>query len=270
MSQNSGKVVAAHILGHVAVGREPDDAAAPRERANGLGGFQAARRIDRADDVVARIRVGDGDRFRRVLDRVKRCALAAVGQVDQDADLVHLLDRLAPEARGEPAVIGLPVAGADIILKVVSELHDADAEIAKRLEQVDIVLDRRCVLKAEQDCGSARRHDLLDLPGRGRDRDDVRVFCNEAPPARQEGDRFARILPDRHAHVDAAEAALSPLLEPATFQRRHHEPVDDRIAATSRVGGLQSGVVHSCLASIPLTRVDVQLDCRRTSERLTT
>ena len=150
-------------LGHVAVGREPDHAAAPGERLDGLGRLLAAGAVDAGAHVLARIRVRDRHRHRGALDRVERRALAAMRKVDEDADLVHLLDRLAAEARRDAGVVLLPVAAADVVLQVVGELHDAHAEVAKRAEEVDVVLDGRRVLEAEHDRGASRPADRLDL-----------------------------------------------------------------------------------------------------------
>jgi hypothetical protein len=48
--------------------------------------------------------------------------------------------KLAPEAR-QAAVICLEIAGTGIVLGVVGQLHDADAEIFEYLDVIQLVLD---------------------------------------------------------------------------------------------------------------------------------
>ena len=65
---------------------------------------------------------------------------ADVGEVAEDAEPVHLGEHLAAEI-GKPAVALLVAAGADEVLRVVGQLHDAHAQLVEQREMVEPVLD---------------------------------------------------------------------------------------------------------------------------------
>ena len=70
-----------------------------------------------------------------------------------DADTVHLADDFATKAR-QPAVT-LIATGAHQVLRVVAQLHHADAELLEDLDIAQLVFERMGVLEAENDPGLA-------------------------------------------------------------------------------------------------------------------
>ena len=93
-----------------------------------------------------------------------------------------------------PRILGLVAAGREQALVVVGELHEADAERVADLDEADIVLDRRRILRAEKDRGPAFAARADDV-GRG-------AAMEDQPGKRSKrrfqsldiGDRLAKVL----------------------------------------------------------------------------
>ena len=217
------------VLRHEAVGAKTDHAAALDHRLHGRGFLEAPFTETHLRVVFARVRVGDRDGAGGQVDRLARGPLAAVGQVDQRADPVHFRNRIAPEARGDAGILGLPVAGADVVLKVVGQLHDADAELAERLDQLDVMLDGGGVLETHDDRGQALLGVGADVRGRGGQPHEIGVLSQRAPPHAKPGQRLARVFPDRDGDVHARNVAFAPFLEPSAVGLGIFERVHDQL-----------------------------------------
>ena len=155
--------------------------------------------------------MGDGDRALRKLDGLKRGALGAVRHVDHQPDPVHLPDRLLAEP-GDARVLGLVAAGREQALVVVGELHEARAELVHDLDQADFVLDRRAVLKAEDDRGLALGLRRAHVVGGAARHDQVAMVLEPAVPLLHVLHRLAELLviADRDVHGgDAAGAHVA-------------------------------------------------------------
>ena len=86
--------------------------------------------------------MGNRDWALGVLDRIQAGLLVAVRDVDEHSDLVHLLDDVASVELRDAVGGILPATGGDVVLHVVGELDDADAQGVKGLHQVDVVFER--------------------------------------------------------------------------------------------------------------------------------
>ncbi len=87
-----------------------------------------------------------------------------MAQVDEDAELVHALDRLHA-GQAQAGVRGLQAAVAEQVPAVVGRLHDADAEAVELLEAREIGLEGHAVLETVDQPGAARRLGSRDVGG---------------------------------------------------------------------------------------------------------
>lgn len=128
--------------------------------------------------------MGNNHRTLGKLDGLKRRALGAVRHVDDHADAVHLADHLAPEA-GNAAVFGFVTAAGEQALVVVGELHDQQAQVAHYRDHVDIVLDGRAVLGAEEDANPPLLPGAENIRWLAHRHDQITVFFKAAVPLAQ-------------------------------------------------------------------------------------
>ena len=150
--------------------------------------------------------MGDRDRLLGRVDDVQGRPLADVGQVDEDAEAVHLGYRVGPEV-SEPSGDALVAAVAQQVALVVRDLDDPDAESVEDGEPVYAVLDGRRVLEAEYDARltvALGREDVVDRPDRG---DRVGALPEPDVPPRQVVDRLPEPLPGRDGGVDGRDPA---------------------------------------------------------------
>src|SRR5690606_21329856 len=155
---------------------EAQHAARPR-----IGLDQVVALVANAGMKGFRVGVRDRDRPFRNLDRFEPGALAAMRDIDDHADPVHLADDLATEPRN-PAVVLFVTRAADEALVIVRQLHDPDAQLVEHLDQPDIVLDRRRLLESEDDRRSARLLRVPDFRGAAAWTDDIAVILEEPVP----------------------------------------------------------------------------------------
>src|SRR3546814_20080035 len=116
-------------------------------------------------------------------------------KINQNAETVHLGDHLPPES-GQTAAGFLHAAGANQVLRIVRELGHTNAQIIEDWEEVQPVLDRRCVLPSENDADAAllsRLFGVADTPHRPYE---IGMPLEALFPRRDPPDRFASILPD--------------------------------------------------------------------------
>ena len=181
--------------------RGADYSAALREPPDGLVRLVAGHVV-----VRSRVGVGDGDRLLGGVDDVQGRPVADVGQVDEDAEAVHLGDRLGPEV-GQPSGNALVAAVAEQVALVVGDLDDADAESVEEGEPVQAVFDGRRVLEAEYDARPAVAlggEDVVGRPDRG---DRVGALPEPGVPPGEVVDRLPEALPCRDSGVDGGDAA---------------------------------------------------------------
>ena len=184
--------------------------------------------LDVLADELRRIAVGDGNRSFGVLDRVPASLVPAVGDVDQHADVVHLLDHVAAVELRDAVVLILPATGGDKILDVVRELDDADAQGVVDLDEIDFVLQRGGVLEAENHRGATGSADGLDVLAGARERDQVKVVVEQPVPLANDAQRLSRVLPDRKGDVHAVETGLAPQLESLPVVYAPRQAVDEQ------------------------------------------
>ena len=108
--------------------------------------------------------MGDRDRPRRSQDRAVRGRIAAVRQIDEHAEAVHVADHCLAE-QGEPAVDAFTKAVANSVALVVTQLQHPQPELVKLLQPLQIFVadgidggaeDRR-VLRTQDDAEPAGR-----------------------------------------------------------------------------------------------------------------
>ena len=155
--------------------------------------------------------MGDRDGTLGVLDRIQAGLLVAVRDVDEHSDLVHLLDDVAPVELRDAVGGILPATGGDVVLHVVGELDDADAQAVKGLHQVDVVLEWRGVLESPHHRGAPRCRDGFDVVRAEREADEITVLLEQATPVSDAGQGLARVLPDREGDVHTVHPALAQL-----------------------------------------------------------
>jgi hypothetical protein len=135
-----------------------------------------------------------------------------VREVAQDAHAIHLGDYLVAEIR-KSAVAGLVAAGADEVLRVVGDLHDADAEVLEHLQVAELVLDAGQVLPAERDAGLAFALGARDVGGGVHLGDEIGMLAEPVLPAHHVCHRVAEAFPDRAGAVRPGEPAAAHVLE---------------------------------------------------------
>ena len=139
--------------------------------------------------------VGVRNRLLRRKDDAFAGLRAHVRKVAEDAHAVHLGDHLNAEF-GQPAVVLFIAPAAHEILRVVGDLHDADAQVLEHLQEADLVLDARKVLPAKEDSGASLFFRPVDVGGGEDLRNEIRVVPEVALPARQVFHAAAEIFPD--------------------------------------------------------------------------
>ena len=90
----------------------------------------------------------------RVLDGGRRCVRANVREIDQDAETIHFRNDVHAKA-AQPRIIVLVTSGSNKILGVIGELNHPDAEFVEERQTLDIILDRRHILEAEDDANTS-------------------------------------------------------------------------------------------------------------------
>ncbi len=119
-----------------------------------------------------------------------------MAEVAEHADAVHLRQDFLAEA-GEAAVNFLQITGTGIVLRIVGELHDPDAEILEDLHVIELVFERRRVLPADDDAGLVLRLGGMDIGDSANRTENVVVFTQEALPFGNVADALAEILPEQ-------------------------------------------------------------------------
>ncbi len=149
----------------------------------------------------------DGDRLGREFDRVERRAVAAVGDVDQHADLVHRLDDCHAEI-GDAAVDTLGTAAADEVLRIVGELRTTLSELVEHLHVLRLA-EVLGILQAHDDADLALRLGAVQIGRLADEREQVRMATDEALPRREERQRLFDDLRATRADriVEAGDAA---------------------------------------------------------------
>ena len=152
---------------------EEDADAVDADDAAGLGAAtdQIVGDVARMISQCARVRVREDDGLARHLQHVARGAIAGVRQAFDEADAIHLGDRLAAEV-GEAFVFRVVDAGADLVPAVVDEQHPADAEIDVELKHAQLIAHREAAFDVEEDGEFAfgfRARDVGDF----RDQDEI-------------------------------------------------------------------------------------------------
>ena len=154
--------------------------------------------------------MGDGDGALRDFGGLDGGAVGGMAHVHHQPDAVHFLDDLAAHA-GDAGVFGLVAAGRQQRLVVVAELHEAQAQLVQHLDEADIVLDGRGVLRAKEDRGAAGGAGGVDIARPFAVKDQVGILFEPAVPAFDIEDRFAEILVIGDGDMHRVHAALAHL-----------------------------------------------------------
>ena len=178
-------------------GRHPDDPPGPGDRAQHLVGFHAR-------DVPDRPRPGVGDEHGplAVLAGIQGRAVARVGQVDGQAQLVHPRHRPAAE-RGKAGVGALGQAAAERVGVGIGDADLPQAQAVQDVEPVELVLDRRGGLQPEHEPDPPGAMGLVDV-GHGADHHDLVLVGQVRLAHAQVGDDV--VPPPRGVPGDAGRA----------------------------------------------------------------
>ena len=133
-----------------------------------------------------------------------------MAHVHDQADPVHLLDHLLAHA-GQPHVLSLVTTGRQQRLVVIGELHETGAERVQDLDQPDVVLYRRGVLKAKEHRGAPGFAGLVDVAGPLPLHDQIRVLLEPAVPLFEVQNRLAEGLVIGNGDMDRVHVALAQL-----------------------------------------------------------
>jgi hypothetical protein len=199
-------------------GRHPDDAPGRGDRAQHVVGFHARDVPDRPGPGV-----GDEHRPLAALAGVQGGAVARVGQVDGQAQLVHPRHRPAAE-RGQPAVAGFGQAAAERVGVGVGDADLPQAQAVQHVEPVEFVLDRRGGLQPEHQPGPPGPVGLVDV-GDGADGRDVVLVGQVRQTHAEVGDDV--VPPPRGVPGDARRAVHHVVEHDGQARRRQ-----------ARVGGV--------------------------------
>src|SRR5208282_576414 len=113
--------------------------------------------------------MGDEHRLRGGGDSFGGGAIAAMAKIDGHADFVHFLNG-RDSGFAQPGIPRFEAAVPKNAAIVVGELHDPYAEVAKKINPLGVLLQKRCVLKTWKDA------ELAVPLGAG----DIRVFANNS------------------------------------------------------------------------------------------
>ena len=194
--------------------------------------------------------MGEGDRLLGGLDGLQSRLVADVREVDQDAQLVH-------DANGVPAEVAKPVVHslvapvAEQVALVVRHLDDPDAELVEECEAVQVVLDGRRVLPAQEDRGPAVALGLEHVVGGPALRQGVGALVEPAEPAGDVVHRVTEPFPDGDGRVDGGDPAdMQALVDVGAAPRADVQPVDhDRLVVDPRCGLFRSHLAVLLLCS---------------------
>ena len=150
--------------------------------------------------------MSDGDWDLRVLDRFEAGRVAHVGQVDKDAEPVHLPDRVESEV-AQPFVATLPATVSEKVSFVIRHLDDLDAEIVENREAIEVVFDGGRVLKSEDNADSAVLLRLPDVIRRPNGCQCVLVLTKPLGPSGQVVQGLHVVFPGDDGCVDRRHAA---------------------------------------------------------------
>jgi hypothetical protein len=125
-----------------------------------------------------------GDRSFRSEDDVARGYPANMSQIAQNPDTVHLGHHFMPKS-AKPGIAALVATGARKVLGIVGDLHDPHSEVLKERDIANLILERRGILKAEDDAGFSFRFGAADVGGGAHRSDQVGILgaAVRPPPA---------------------------------------------------------------------------------------
>ena len=175
------------------------DAAVLRDEAQGV-----VRLVSRMVKETARVGVGAGDGRVGQLRRLKRRAVADVGEVNEHPQPIHLAHQILPE-HAEAVVRPLVAAVADKVSLVVGYLNDADAQRVEEREAVKVVSDGRRVLPSENDARLAHLFGGENVGGGRRLRQGVRPRLETMNPSGDVVHRPLEPLPNGDGGVDSGD-----------------------------------------------------------------
>ena len=118
-----------------------------------------------------------------------------MAQIAQNTDPVHLGHHFVPKA-AEPGIAALVAAGTCQVLGVVGDLRDPDPQVFKKRNIANLILERRRVLKAENDAGLPFGFGTADVGCGAHRSDQVGILGEPAFPPRHVAHRLGEPLPD--------------------------------------------------------------------------
>lgn len=219
-------------------GADTDDAARGSDGADHLVGG-VARRVEQP----ARVGMGDDERPGRRRGGLERGPDAGMGEIDDDAELLHAADHLLAEA-AQADVARLETTIANPIARIVGQLHDAQAGRMEDIEKIDLVLDRVGALEMKDDRGIARHFRGADLGDCARDADALQPRAVDLEPARHNLHGRAEIL----ERAGGGEHGIDPALDDIGQALPQPPRLDQRRGGIEHDGRL---IIRGHCASLP-------------------
>ena len=142
--------------------------------------------------------------------------LGAVGHIDNHANTIHLFDHLATKPR-DTAILGLITTRRQRALIVVGELHDPHTQLVEYLDHLDIVFNRRAILKTKNNADFTEALRLENIAGAVHSHDKVAVIDKMSVPCAYIFERFTDIFPIGNGHMNRAQATLLCLFKQVTI-----------------------------------------------------
>ena len=121
----------------------------------------------------------------------------------------------------------LVAAAADEVLRVVCQLHDAQAKLVEQGERVEAILDAAGVLPPEDDAGLVLRLGPPDVVGGVDLGDQIGIFAQPGLPPGRVAHRLRKVLPHAAGAIGGGDPAAMHVLEDAAAEIGDIEAVDD-------------------------------------------
>ena len=138
-----------------------------------------------------------------------------MGHIDNHANTIHLFDHLATKPR-DTAILGLITTRRQWALIVVGELHDPHTQLVQYLDHLDIVFNRRAVLKTKDNADFTEALRLENIAGPMHWHDQIAVIDKMSVPGAYIFERFTDIFPIGNGHMNRAQTTLLCLLKQFT------------------------------------------------------
>ena len=174
-----------------------------------------------------RVCVAEPHRMLGNLDGVHGRPVADMRKIDHHSQTIHFFHKIHAE-RAQAHVLALVATGPGVVEVVVGQLHHPNTEPVEDLDQAQVVLDGRRVLKTENDTDSVLPFRGTQVRERSGRTDPLRVGLEVAVEPSDVLERLLRSFPNGDGGVNGRESSFVQVaVDCRVTPPAHIEPVDD-------------------------------------------